>query len=175
MRWLWIDRFVEFRSGQFARAVKNVSMAEEQLRDHFPGYPVMPNSLIIEGMAQTGGILISEAQKYEHLVVLAKLARVEFTDSALPGDQLSYEATVKDLRPEGSAIEAKAFVNGRPLATAEIFFGHVNRSGSSKALEDRFESFRSELLHVLQVPTSREPAQASEPPAEKPAGPRNDE
>ena len=61
MRWFWIDRFVEFRSGESAKAIKNVSLAEEQLHDHFPGYPVMPASLIIEGLAQTGGILVGEA------------------------------------------------------------------------------------------------------------------
>ena len=61
MRWIWIDKFVEFRSGEFARAVKNLTLAEEHLHDHYPGYPVMPASLIIEGLAQTGGILVGEA------------------------------------------------------------------------------------------------------------------
>src|SRR4051812_31658678 len=61
MRWIWIDKFLEFRSGQFARAIKNLTLAEEHLHDHYPGYPVMPASLIIEGLAQTGGILGGEA------------------------------------------------------------------------------------------------------------------
>lgn len=152
MRWLWIDKFLEFRSGQFAKAVKNVSMAEEQLRDHFPGYPVMPNSLIIEGMAQTGGILVGEAQDFKNMVVLAKLSRVDFCDTALPGDQLTYEATLKELRSEGAAVEAKAFVNGRPLAAAEIVYGHVDRSAESKELNGRYTSYRQELMQVLGVP-----------------------
>ena len=152
MRWLWIDRFLEFRSGQFAKAVKNVSMAEEQLRDHFPGYPVMPNSLIIEGMAQTGGILVGEAQDFKNMVVLAKLSRVDFSDTALPGDQLTYEAKLTELRSEGAAVEAKAFVNGRPLATAEIVYGHVDRSGASEELNGRYTSYRKELMQVLGVP-----------------------
>ena len=54
MRWFWIDRFTEFESGSSATAIKNVSLAEEHLHDHFPGVPLMPNSLIIEGIAQTG-------------------------------------------------------------------------------------------------------------------------
>jgi 3-hydroxyacyl-[acyl-carrier-protein] dehydratase len=152
MRWLWIDRFLEFRSGEFAKAVKNVSMAEEQLRDHFPGYPVMPSSLIIEGMAQTGGILAGEAQNFKNMVVLAKLSRVDLTDSALPGDQLTYETRIVELREEGSVVEAKAFVNGRPLATAEIVFGHVDRSVSSELLNNRYESYRQDMMHVLGVP-----------------------
>ena len=63
MRWYWIDRFLEFNSGRSCQSVKNVSLAEEHLHDHFPGYPVMPASLIIEGLAQTGGILVGEATR----------------------------------------------------------------------------------------------------------------
>ena len=55
MRWIWIDRIVEFQSGSFLKAIKNVSLAEEHLHDHFPGFPVMPASLITEGLAQSGG------------------------------------------------------------------------------------------------------------------------
>lgn len=158
MRWLWIDKFVEFRSGQFARALKNVSVAEEPLREHFPGYPVMPNSLIVEGMAQTGGILVGEAQDFKRLVVLAKLSRVDFSDCALPGDQLTYEATLTELRHEGSAVVTKAFVNGKPLATAEIVFFHVDRSNESAELHGRYDSYKQELMHVLGVPSRRQSA-----------------
>jgi len=58
MRWIWIDRFLTFESGKSARAVKNLSLAEDHFREHFPGYPVMPASLMLEGLAQTGGILV---------------------------------------------------------------------------------------------------------------------
>src|SRR5262245_26282746 len=152
MRWLWIDKFVEFRSGEFARAIKTVSMAEEPMRDHFPAYPVMPNSLIVEGMAQTGGILVGEAQDFKRLVILAKLSRVDFTDSALAGDQLQYETTVTELRAEGSAVAAKATVNGRPLATAEIVYFHVDRSGAPGEVSERQSSYRQELMQILCVP-----------------------
>ena len=53
MRWWWIDKFTEFESGKHAKTVKCVTLAEEQLADYFPSYPVMPHSLIIEGLAQT--------------------------------------------------------------------------------------------------------------------------
>src|SRR4051794_23707598 len=64
MRWLWIDRFLEFRPGKSARAVKNLSLAEDVFADHFPGYPIMPASLILEGLAQTGGILVGQANDF---------------------------------------------------------------------------------------------------------------
>ena len=58
MRWIWIDSFVELVSKERASAVKNVTLAEEYFVNHFPGYPVMPPSLMIEGMAQTAGVLV---------------------------------------------------------------------------------------------------------------------
>ena len=64
MRWYWIDRFVEFESGRYAKAIKNISLAEDHLHDHFPYYPMIPNSLVIEGMAQTGGLLVCEHNQF---------------------------------------------------------------------------------------------------------------
>src|ERR687898_46307 len=76
MRWFWIDRFIEFESGKTAKAIKNVTLAEEHLHDHYPGFPVMPGSLMLEGMAQTGGILLGEANDFRHIVILAKIPKV---------------------------------------------------------------------------------------------------
>lgn len=61
MRWIWIDKFVEFQSRLSAVAIKNISLAEDYLHDLYPAFPIMPASLIIEGMAQTAGILVGEA------------------------------------------------------------------------------------------------------------------
>ncbi len=107
MRWIWIDKFLEFRSGQFARAIKNLTLAEEHLHDHFPGYPVMPASLIIEGLAQTGGILVGEAGGFAEKVVLAKIPRAEFYGVACAGDQLIYEVTLTIYAAKGPAFPAR--------------------------------------------------------------------
>ena len=73
MRWFWIDRFTEMVSGQKATAIKTVSLSEEHLHDHFLGIPTMPNSLILEGMAQTAGMLVSEYNDFRERVILAKV------------------------------------------------------------------------------------------------------
>ena len=86
MRWFWLDRFTEFVSGSHATAVKCVSLSEDHLHDHLPGYPVMPNSLVAEGMAQGGGLLVSEVYQFSELVVLAKFAKCTFDGEARPGD-----------------------------------------------------------------------------------------
>lgn len=128
MRWIWIDQFEEFHSGQSAKAVKLVSLAEDHLHEQYPGYPVMPHSLIIEGLAQTGGILVGEANDFDEKVVLAKIPRVEFHDHAIAGDRLCYEVDLLELRREGAIVEGKVFRNGTLMAEAEIVFAHLDKS-----------------------------------------------
>src|SRR6201993_1343180 len=105
MRWLWIDRFLEFNRGKSARAVKNLSLAEDHFADHFPGYPVMPAALILEGLAQTGGILVGEANDFREKVILAKILWARFQREALAGEQLIFDVELLHLRPEGAAVQ----------------------------------------------------------------------
>lgn len=130
MRWFWIDRFVAFESGKTASAVKNVSLSEEHLHDHFPGFPVMPASLMLEGMAQTGGILLSEAHRFEYLVFLAKVPKFKTHLLARPGDQLTYRAELLDSRPEGGMTQVTAHRKTNSganelVAEAEIVFANL--------------------------------------------------
>ena len=97
MRWIWIDKFVEFESGKRAVAVKNVTLAEEHLHDHFPGFPVMPECLMIEAMAQTAGILVGEARQFQEKVILAKIKKAVFFDFVRPGDSLQLEANIESI------------------------------------------------------------------------------
>ncbi len=94
MRWIWIDKFERFEVNACAVAVKNVSLAEEHLHDHFPGFPVMPASLMIEGMAQTAGILVGAAREFKEKVILAKIGRASFVRLVRPGEQLVYSAKI---------------------------------------------------------------------------------
>ena len=97
MRWIWIDRFVEFRRGEFARAVKQWSLAEDLFADHFPGYPVVPAALMIEGLAQTGGILVGEANQFREKVVLAKVPKAIFHREMVAGERLRLRAAAERL------------------------------------------------------------------------------
>src|SRR5215510_679519 len=125
MRWIWIDRFVEFSSGSHAVAIKNVTLAEDHLHDHFPGFPVMPASLIIEGLAQTGGILLGEARQFRHVVILAKVPKMTFHSWACPGDTLTYSARLLNVEDEGGIVECQAHVGQRLVADGEICFAHL--------------------------------------------------
>src|SRR5260370_28337478 len=107
MRWIWIDRFLDFQRGKSARALKNLSLAEDHFADHFPGYPVMPASLMLEGLAQTGGILVGDVNDFQEKVVLAKVPYARFHREALAGQQLIYEVELLHIRPEQASIQRK--------------------------------------------------------------------
>ncbi|MCY2962842.1 MAG: beta-hydroxyacyl-ACP dehydratase, partial [Planctomycetota bacterium] len=128
MRWIWIDRFVEFSSGSHATAVKCVTMAEDHLHDHFPGFPVMPHSLIIEGLAQTGGILVGETQQFRTVIVLAKIPKVVFHGYAMPGDTLTYSVKLLDMRPDGGIVEGTAKIGEQLVAEIEIVFASISQA-----------------------------------------------
>src|SRR5687767_1618374 len=128
MRWIWIDRFLSFESGKAARAVKNLSLAEDHFADHFPGHPVMPATLMLEGLAQTGGILVGEARNFQEKVVLAKIVSAKFRREARPGEQLTYDTEVTTLRDEGASIKGKVLVGEELIGEAEIFFAHLDQA-----------------------------------------------
>jgi 3-hydroxyacyl-[acyl-carrier-protein] dehydratase len=146
MRWMWVDRFVEFERGRRAVSVKNVSLAEEQLDMYQPGYPVMPSSLIVEGLAQTGGMLVGEYNGFKERVVLAKLGKAEFHSFATPGDTLTYTTTVEDIKPTGAIVKGVATVGDRVVAEVELVFAHLDKRFD---VGDLFEP--DELLRMLRL------------------------
>jgi 3-hydroxyacyl-[acyl-carrier-protein] dehydratase len=149
MRWIWFDRFVEFTSGKKARAVKNLSRAEDLYTDHFPGWPVMPAALILEGLAQTGGILVGEVNDFREKVILAKITRAAFQRELLAGEQLIYEAEILHLRPEGASVVGRVFVDGSQVAEAEIFFAHLDQNRSRQLFGEQNFVFSGEIKHML--------------------------
>ncbi len=149
MRWIWIDRFLEFHSGKSARAVKNLSLAEDVFAEHFPGWPVMPAALMLEGLAQTGGILVGEANGFREKVVLAKVPRAEFRREVLAGEQLVYDAEIMHLRPEGAAVLGKVSAGGAAVGEAEIFFAHLDQSRSRQLFGEHNFVFTGEMKYLL--------------------------
>jgi 3-hydroxyacyl-[acyl-carrier-protein] dehydratase len=149
MRWIWIDRFVAFEAGKSATAVKNLSSAEDHFAEHYPGYPVMPAALILEGLAQTGGILVGEANQFREKVVLAKVPSARFYREAMPGEQLTYRVEMVDLRPEGAVVRGRATCGDDLIAEAEIFFAHLDRNRSSQMFGEHNFVFSGELAYLL--------------------------
>lgn len=171
MRWFWIDRFVEFESGKSAKAIKNVSLAEEHLHDHYPGFPVMPGSLMLEGMAQTGGILLGEMHNFEHIVILAKVPKVIYHSWAVPGDTLVYSAELLEARPEGGITRVTAHCTSpdgtqRLVAESEIVFVHLDQSAGATFpanVDQKNFVFELGLMSILDIGKAGNGADAAAP------------
>ena len=148
MRWIHIDKIVELREGKYCRAVKNVSLGEDYLADHFPTYPIMPESLIIEGMAQTGGILVGHAHQFKEKVILAKIQKAVFHRSVKPGDQMILEAHAEEIRKEGSRISGKVWADKELVA--EISLMYINLQKGQALVSDNFV-FTWEFLSLLKL------------------------
>jgi 3-hydroxyacyl-[acyl-carrier-protein] dehydratase len=151
VRWIWIDKFTDFQSGSRAVAIKNVSLAEEHLHDHFPAYPVMPASLIVEGMAQTAGILVGEARNFAEKVILAKVKRARFLREVRPGDQLEYEATIEQVTEEAATTSGKVSVDGELLAEIDIVFSHIDNNLSGLVFPEENFVFTEEFKSLLRT------------------------
>lgn len=151
MRWIWIDRFLEFRRGQSARAVKNLSLAEDYFADHFPGYPIMPAPLMLEGLAQTGGILVGEVNDFREKVILAKIPSAHFRREVLAGEQLIYEVEIVHMRPEGASVRGRVLIGEETVAEAEIFFAHLDQARSQQLFGDHNFVFTGELKNMLDL------------------------
>lgn len=132
MRWIWIDKFIEFNSGKNAIALKNITLAEDHLHDHFPGYPVMPECLIIEGMAQTAGILVGESRGFKEKVILAKVNKAVFYDYARPGESIQHHAELVSIAPEAASTKGIVMCGERKIAEINLMFSHLDNNISGK-------------------------------------------
>ncbi len=141
MRWFWIDRFTEFTSGSTATAVKTLTLSEDHLHDHFPGASIMPNSLVLEGMAQTAGLLVCEHSGFVNQVILAKVSKAIFHCDAWPGETLTYRARVLDIKKDGAMVTVTSHLGERPQAEAEIFFAHLDELNGEGDKVELFEPY----------------------------------
>ncbi len=149
MRWIWIDKFLEFERGQRAVAVKNVTLAEEHLHDHFPGFPIMPECLMIEAMAQTGGILVGHANDFREKVVLAKISKAVFFDFVRPGDTLRIEAQINSFAPEAASTSGTIRRDEQLIAEIDLMFSHVDKNLAGKKFPEENFVFSGLLASLL--------------------------
>jgi len=154
MRWIWIDRFAEFHSGVSAVAIKNVSLAEEHLHDLYAAYPIVPHSLIIEGMAQTAGILVGEARQFREKVILAKIGKATFHRLVRPGDTIAYRAKIDRLSDAGASISGTATLGTAgpddPLiAEIDIMFSHIDKNLAGLAFPEHNFVFTEQFTDLL--------------------------
>ena len=166
MRWIWIDRFVEFTPGVSATAVKNVSLAEEHLHDHWEDFPVMPVSLIIEGMAQTAGILVGQARDFAEKVILAKISKAELREPVVPGDQLTYHAELETITDRAASTRGTVLKNGRPIGRIDLMFSHIDQNLAGVKFPEENFVFTGQFLRLLAGVIDSSPGREGRPPAQ---------
>jgi 3-hydroxyacyl-[acyl-carrier-protein] dehydratase len=157
VRWIWIDKFTEFTSKASATAIKNVSLAEEHLHDLYPAFPIVPHSLIVEGMAQTAGILVGEARGFKEKVILAKVGKATFHRLVRPGETIRYSATVEQLNEQGASIRGVVTSAGQPVADIELMFSHIDQNMQGMKFPEHnfvFTEQFTELLRTYQLDQS---------------------
>ena len=127
----------------------------------------MPGSLILEGLAQTGGILAGEVNDFREKVVLAKIPWARFQREALAGEQLIYDAELLHIRPESAAVHGRATSNGELIVETEILFAHLDQSRSQQLFGAENFVFTGELkdrkstrLNSSHIAVSRMPSSA---------------
>ncbi|MDY7108194.1 MAG: beta-hydroxyacyl-ACP dehydratase [Planctomycetota bacterium] len=162
---MWIDTIVEYEPGKRMVAVKNVSLAEEHLHDHFPAeggreaQPLMPASLMIEGMAQTAGILVGSINRFREKVILAKIAGAEFDADVAPGQTIRYEATLERIDEKGASTRGlvsrldhrrpRADGGWEPIGRIDLMFSHVDRNVSGLEFPEENFVFSDNFRTIL--------------------------
>lgn len=118
-----VDRVLALEPGKRIRALKNVTINEPFFQGHFPGTPIMPGVLILEAMAQAGGVLVIESlppEKHGSLVYFMGIDKARFRQPVVPGDQLIFEIDMIKSRGKAAKLSGVATVDGNRVAEAEV-------------------------------------------------------
>ncbi|HWQ61209.1 MAG TPA: 3-hydroxyacyl-ACP dehydratase FabZ [Negativicutes bacterium] len=120
---LLVDRIIEVEPLKKAVGIKNVTANEQFFQGHFPGKPIMPGVLLLEAMAQVGGVAMLYGEEFSgKLAVFAGIDRVKFRRPVVPGDQVRMVAEIIKVRGTMGKIWAEAFVDGELVAEGEFLF-----------------------------------------------------
>ena len=128
---LLIDRVLEYEEGKSLVAIKNVTYNEPFFQGHFPGLKVMPGVLLIEAVAQAGGILLylSIPDPEKKLVFLSKIDKAKFRKPVIPGDQVRLEVEIIKMKTKFCHLKGRAFVDGDVVVEGEIMASLMDIEG----------------------------------------------
>lgn len=123
---LLVDRITHMQEGQSIQGYKNISISEPAFMGHFPGHPIFPGVLILEGMAQAGGVLalksnnVSNEELKNKVIYFMSIDKAKFRTPVTPGDRLDYKIEVLKLKGSLIVLDGKAYVDDKLVAQAEL-------------------------------------------------------
>jgi len=122
-----VDRIIDYVPGERAIGIKNVTFNEPHFQGHFPGRPIMPGVLIVEAMAQVGGVVLTQIPGVDGLCMFAGIDKVRFRRPVVPGDQLVMTVTLLTVkRQRFGKMHARAEVDGHLVCEGELMFSVVD-------------------------------------------------
>ncbi len=135
MRFVLIDRILDIQPGKSIDAIKNLSLAEEYLADHFPGFPVMPGVLMLEALTQTGAWLIRDMEDFAHSVIVLKSAKtIKYGSFVEPGRQLQLRVELVEHGPHETVLKGQGSVENQVVVKGRITLARWNLRDKNPAL-----------------------------------------
>jgi len=155
MRYVLLDRITALEPPERARGVKCVSLSDDVFADHFPGHPIMPGALVIESLAQLGGVLCEATMRLRGRddlhALLVGIERAKFRRRVKPGDRLELEAIALRVQEAGGQVKVAAQLDGQLAVEGELTFAFA------EVKHPKLIARRREVLNVWLHGTSEEP------------------
>ncbi len=127
MKFVLIDKIVKILPGKEIQTVKNVSLSEEYLADHFPAFPVLPGVFLLQGLIESACWLVRQSENFAHsMVLLAQAKNVKYKSFAAPGMNIQYTVTAKSIEENISTFSGSGSCNGEPIVEARFSLRHFN-------------------------------------------------
>jgi 3-hydroxymyristoyl/3-hydroxydecanoyl-(acyl carrier protein) dehydratases len=135
MRFILIDKIVSLQAGKEIKAIKNVSLAEEYLADHFPTFPVLPGVLLLQGLIESASWLVRESENFAHSMILLEEARnVKYKSFLSPGGQIEYTVQARTIEENVSSFTGLGVSDGEQIVEAKFGLRHFNLADENPAM-----------------------------------------